>query len=222
MSRSKYRSNGVPPELDPTHHTRDQYPEAFTAFGSEHLWSELLSEGDDLAAEIETAGSCIVLKGSAPDDSTLNYLRDSIGLITFFLDQGGRAVFDPQTFKWWRPEDWKREIFEPEKPAPCRHVAILYSEDEQNSGKTWYHTRGMRKFGRPDISVHGVPSEHEEGVTGLCQRLINMQALGGIIPENQEIRMESLPPGGIARHGGDLDDPDFNNTHIEIVWPNGL
>jgi hypothetical protein len=31
--------------------------------------------------------------------------------------------------------------------------------------------------------------------------------------------MATLPPGGAARHGGDLDDPDFNNVHLEIVWP---
>ena len=30
--------------------------------------------------------------------------------------------------------------------------------------------------------------------------------------------MSGLPPGGVCLHGGSVDDPDFNNVHIEIEW----
>lgn len=30
--------------------------------------------------------------------------------------------------------------------------------------------------------------------------------------------MKSLLPGGIVHHGGDVEDPDFNNVHLEVVW----
>jgi hypothetical protein len=74
----------------------------------------------------------------------------------------------------------------------------------------------MRKFGRPDISVHRVTPEQQDGVIDLINRLILLQAEGGVVPEGQSVRMPSLPPGLTCHHAGRLDDPDFNNTHIEI------
>ena len=57
-------------------------------------------------------------------------------------------------------------------------------------------------------------------IEGLGSRTpVEFQAFGGIIDEGQEIRMRSLPPGMTCRHRGDVDDPDFNNMHVEIVWP---
>jgi hypothetical protein len=30
--------------------------------------------------------------------------------------------------------------------------------------------------------------------------------------------MKRLPKAMICHHQGDLNDPDFNNVHVEIVW----
>jgi hypothetical protein len=167
----------------------------------------------------------MVLRGSQPDPPTLDYLRDSVGLLTYVLDCGGCAVYDPQSFDWCPPDRWRHRVFEPAGPVPRHHVVILISDEEEHQqpdpsvrSPVWFHTRGMRKFGRPDLSVHDVPPDHVDAVTDLCNRFIELQAFGGVIPEGQEVRMAALPPGGVARHGGSLDDPDFNNVHVEIVW----
>ena len=76
-------------------------------------------------------------------------------LITHFLDHGGVAVYDPQMFEWWSPKKWRERIFSPAGPVPRHHTVILVSEDAP--GTEWIHTRGLRKFGRPDLSVHRVP-----------------------------------------------------------------
>ena len=73
----------------------------------------------------------------------------------------------------------------------------------------------MLKFGRPDLSVHGVTADLRDAVIDLINRFIAFQAFGGIIEEGREIKMPSLPPG-ICTHQGDMDDPDFNNVHVEI------
>jgi hypothetical protein len=103
---------------------------------------------------------------------------------------------------------------------------ILTSEEEPPgpAPRTWFHTRGMRKFGRPDVSVHDVPASYRDAVVDLCNRLINLQALGGVVPEGQEIQMDHLPPGLVCRHEGGADDPDFNNTRVEISggFPGGV
>jgi hypothetical protein len=78
----------------------------------------------------------------------------------------------------------------------------------------------MRKFGRPDVSVHGVSADVEDGVFDLCNRLIEHQAFGHVVPDGQEIRMASLPSGGVMHYGGNLDDPEFNNVHLDVSWRN--
>jgi hypothetical protein len=124
-------------------------------------------------------------------------------------------VADPQQFELYDPERWHREIFDPATPNVHKHVKILFSDEPDGR---WYHTRGLRKFGRPDLSVRGVPAEYFDGVVDLCNRFIELQALGGWIPEGQEIRIKSLPHGLRCHHAGNLEDPDFNNAHVEIPW----
>ena len=121
-------------------------------------------------------------------------------------------------FCWWQPSDWKQQIFDPAAAVPRHHAVILVSEEKGSSLK-WFHTRGMREFGRPDISVHNVAPELEDGVIALCNRLIEHQAFGHVAHNGQHVKMASLPSGGVIRHGGDLDDPDFNNFHLDVSWP---
>jgi hypothetical protein len=126
-------------------------------------------------------------------------------------------------FCWWEPDVWKRRIFEPAAPVPRHHVVILTSEEEsvvpQSDALLWFHTRGMRKFGRPDLSIHNVPPRYHDAIIDLCERFIEFQAFGGVISPDYEIRMRSLPSGMTCRHEGDVEDPDFNNVHVEITPP---
>jgi hypothetical protein len=158
------------------------------------------------------------LRGETDDCDNLNYLRDSVGLLTFLLDHGGVTVYDPFMLQWWQPEVWKKRIFGPAAPVPTHHVVLLTSH-ETTPALTWFHTRGLRKFGRPDLSIHCVPAMYQQAVIDLCNSFIEFQAFGGVIEEGQTIRMKNLPLGMMCHHEGDLDDPDFNNVHVEIVWP---
>ena len=186
-------------------------------FGLEDGWigREFRAEQPRLAAQVANTEQCLVSQGMVPDPDSLDYFRDAVGLVTALLDGGGIAVFDPQMFKWWSADEWRSKAFEPNGAVPRHHVVILVSDEPGGKGR-WYHTRGLRKFGRPDLSVHHVPPKLEDCVQDLCNRFIEMQAFGAVIPEGQAIKMNGLPSGWRCTHGGDLDDPDFNNVHIEI------
>jgi hypothetical protein len=214
LSRSAYRSEGIPDGLSLMTYGPSVHPETVGSFRDGYLWDQLKKADPELAANISSHDTCIVLRGTFHDPKALDYLRDTVGLITFFLDHGGIAVYDPQMFQWWSPQKWRERIFDPAGPVPRHHTVILVSED--TPGTEWIHTRGLRKFGRPDISAHRVPPSLKEGVLDLCNRFIELQAFGGVVAEGQEIRMNSLPPGMRCRRGGELDDPDFNNVHLEI------
>jgi hypothetical protein len=218
LSPPKYRSAGVFPGLDLSRYTRLKYPDVLAGFCEGYLWNELKRRQAALAQSIASSPECLILRGELDDQPNLNYLRDTVGLPTCLLDHGGIVVYDPLMFHWWEPETWRERVFRPNAPVPRHHVVVLTSE-EPDPALTWFHTRGMRKFGRPDLSAHGVPSNYRDAFIDLFERFIELQGSGGSVPEGQEIRMRTLPEGLTCRHAGHLDDPDFNNVHIEITPP---
>jgi len=218
LPTSEFRSAGTPPECELSHYDSQKHRDVLAQFKEGYLWDQLLVENSALAAAIDDSEECLILRMERDDSETLNYLRDCVGLITFLLDHGGITVYDPLMFKWWSPQEWRTCIFEPGSPVPRHHVVILTSE-EPEPNLTWFHTRGMRKFGRPDLSIHNVSAELNDAAIDLCNRFIEFQGFGGVIPEGQAIRMKSLPAGMTCHHGGSVDDPDFNNFHVEICWP---
>lgn len=219
LSRQEYRSNGVFPGLQLSHYDRSNHPDVLDRFRQGYLWDELKRLEPGLAEAVQAAGECLILRGELEDQGDLNYLRDTVGLLTFLLDHGGVALYDPWMFHWWEPEEWKDRIFKPGEAVPRRHVVILISEEPEAPALTWFHSRGMRKFGRPDLSTHRVPPHYRDAVIDLLERFVEFQAFGGAIENGQEIRVKTLPNGMICNHAGHPDDPDFNNVHVEITPP---
>ena len=76
----------------------------------------------------------------------------------------------------------------------------------------------MIKYGRPDVSVRGVPPAAVNDAARLINRFIEMMALGAHVPNGASIRVDGLPNGMTAHHAGHMDDPDFNNVHLAIDW----
>ncbi|HSQ57479.1 MAG TPA: hypothetical protein VLM40_17285 [Gemmata sp.] len=219
LSRSRYRTSGLPPWLELVHYDRSTHAEVVAAYRSGSMWEMFRRDMPITVAETEAVSQCVALRAEVKDPPTLDYFRDVIGIVAWLLDAGGIAVKDPQMLWLWSADEWREEAFDPGEPNPDRHTVILTSPDED--GTTWYHTRGMRKFGRPDLSVHRVGEKYGDEVAEMLERFVELQARGGIIPESQTIQMKSLPEGGMCWHRGSLDDPDFNNVHIEIAWPPG-
>jgi hypothetical protein len=228
VSRKRYRTAGIPRGLNVRRVEREKYPDF--PFSTGPLGGLLQAKQPALFASVKRSDECIIIQGSIPDPADLNYLRDTVGVILFFLEHGGVAVLDPQQLKLFDADRWRKELFEPQPPQLHRHVAILVSDEaeeavpgeekvETQPGRLWIHTRGLRKFGRPDLSLRGAPRSHQVAAIDLCNRFIQLQAQGELIPEGQEIRMETLPHGLVCRHGGSISDPDFNNVHVEIRWP---
>jgi hypothetical protein len=216
---SRYRTKGVPPGFSLTQLSWAEHGDYLAEFCKGYVWDRLREENPQLADRVAVASKCLVLSGTQEDPPTLDYLRDCVGILTYLTDIGASAIYDVQVLRWWAPAEWRDTIFTPAAPVPRHHAVVLVSEDESRPGLSWYHTRGMRKFGRPDLSVRRVAADFRDAVIDLCERFIDYQALGGLIQEGQGIKMKSLPPGGVARHAGDADDPDFNNVHVEIAWP---
>jgi hypothetical protein len=221
VDEEKYRTAGPPEGIDLRHVNRVEYPDQFDWFKAAPFQTPL-QEQPKLATALERSPSCLRVMGTVKDPSTLDYFRDAIGIITSVLDHGGEVVFDPQSFKWWSPEEWRGRVFDPVGAVPRHHAVTLYSEEETVRGTQWFHTRGMRKFGRPDLSIHAVPGDYRDAVIDLFDRFIEFQAFGAVIPEGQEIRVKGLPAGLTCNHQGSLEDNEFNNVHLDIRFDGGF
>ncbi|MBL8950370.1 MAG: hypothetical protein JNK82_06315 [Myxococcaceae bacterium] len=209
FSLSKYRVNAVRQDVVPTRRPIEQ------STG----WFDVAPFAKDPAvvAAAKASSECIVLMGTVADPPDLGYLRDTVGTVQWLLDNGGVAVLDPQTFNWLSAADFTSTFFASGKPEVTQHVDILVSK-EPGEATAWYHTRGLRKFGRPDLSVRGVTEAMQKDAEEALNRFIYFQQLGGFIREGVELNLRTMT-GYVAKHGGSLDDPDFNNVHVELVKP---
>lgn len=211
----KYRVDRVPNELDFMVYGPQIHPQTVDSFREGHVWNQLKHNTPGFAARIAAQESCLILRGSFKDPSTLDYLRDTIGLVTHFLDQGGVAVYDPQMLEWWTPRRWRETVFGSPPPVPQQHVAILMSKEETDH--EWVHTRGLRKFGRPDLSIPNLTPEIRNEAIELCKHFIHTQSMGALIPEKHEVTPPAFPEKRRCFHRGSFDDPDFNNVHLAIT-----
>ena len=208
-----YRTNGLPKGVHArsfnraahSHYLRESFEEGYA-------WQELITQDVELSRSILASPGAIAFAGEPEDSSTLIYLRDVIGMTAWLVDHGAVAVYDPFTFRWWRPEKWKQEYFADDRPNPHRHVMIYYSSETDG---TWLHTRGLLTFGRPDLSLRGVRPSDFDAAAAMLNELIEFQALGGVLGEGQVVRHPVLGAFGV-HHQGDRNDVEFNNSHIEL------
>jgi hypothetical protein len=221
ISADRHRVDEIPDGIDAHHLGADLVRSFFEPPMGDHL----REQDPDLAAAAVGCDSCLVITGSVTDPPTLAYLRDCIGIATAALDAGGVAVLSLQSFGLFAPERWRRDVFDGGPDLVHQLAVILYSEEEDDApapaGSIWVHTRGMRVFGRPDLSIHGVPADELDIAAKVTNVLIANQAKGLRIHDGAV--MEVGPPLGLIafRLRGHHDDPDFNNLHLELAWDTG-
>lgn len=177
---------------------------------------EILRDTDPAAFEsARTAPECLMLRGELPDSGSLTYLRDSLGIVAALLDAGGVAVVDPQALQIFSADAWRTRYAGSAAADSRNHVLILCSGgDEQYA---WIKTRGMRKFARPDISIRRVPREQAQQAGATAAHLAELEMRGMRFGDGSTIDTGDHVSLSVTR-AGSLDDPEFSNEHLELVW----
>lgn len=178
---------------------------------------KVLDERDhDLYEKAKAAQSCLIVYGEVHKDDTLEYLRDAVGFVQAAVETGAVAVLDLQTLELYSVEEWNKKIFSFSFHPYCRVNAMISPEKD---GKLWLHTRGMRKFGRPDIGMEGVPQEDLDRACAVVDQIIFYSAQGAMF-----LRPTKLHPAKVGtctiypELTGYLEDPDYNNDHYRLLW----
>ena len=163
----------------------------------------------------QSAPQKLVIRGLINDPSSLDYLRDVIGVVAASLESGGVAVFDPQILTVFDAGEWRAQFFS-DGFEPTNHAVILVSP--QDDGRVWLHTRGMRLFGRPDLSCRDARPEELEGLQFIFNGLMRMMAAGAQISDGQSVRAANSDEILRCYARGDVDDAEFNNAHLALEW----
>ncbi|OOG43384.1 hypothetical protein [Rhodanobacter sp. C05] len=213
-----YGSDGLPEgiELTSHHHNALRQWEGYPLKGS--LGSMFKEDAPQAWQRAFDAPQVLVVRGKLKDNADTGYLRDTFGVLAGLLDIGGVAILDPQTLSLLDADGWRRHYLIRDG-APIRNHLLILRDNDAKPDHSWIHTRGMRKFGRPDISIRQVPDRAIDRAGLLCERLVELEALGAHFVEGQALDIEGVPGGVVVHLGGGLDDPDFNNTYVEFHWP---
>ncbi|MDH3590999.1 MAG: hypothetical protein OER88_03920 [Planctomycetota bacterium] len=166
-------------------------------------------EDPELALKARGAATLALVTATVPDPGDLLYLRRLRHTIAALIAAGATTMFDAPAAQWWRVERWRSEILAPAELSVIDEVIVHVDEQD---GLFWVHTRGMRKFGRPDLSMHDVPRGAREQAETICRAAALSQIEGErIVP--------GVPYDGFTWESvGGAEDPAFDNAYIAASW----
>ena len=214
VSREKHKVDELPEGLDIRTFTREDQGEWIDGWFT-GTYGSVLKEADSSLFEIcKKAEVCTVLQGSIVNDSTLDYMRNAIGIIQAFIDKGAVGILDPQVITLYSPAQWTEKFFDKEVNAQ-NHVMILNSKDDDGY---WLHTRGMAEFGRPDIGISNVPEEKIQIYEQLIGQMIYYGGQGVFFEKDTRLHI-SAGRAYVVRPEfvNDFENEDYNNAYYNVT-----
>lgn len=180
--------------------------------------SILMDEDPELYQRAKEESSWAIIRGEVKEDSDLSYMRNVVGFVQALLEKGAKGVIDLITVKIHSPHDWRR-IFQ-EEFNPCEHVLVLSSEDRRaKKAVMWVHTRGMSKFGRPDVSFGNVPVGKEHAAAAVINQMIYFGAQGAFYTKPAKFHFNKKHACVVTPvFQNDFDNNVFNNAFYKIDW----
>jgi hypothetical protein len=218
ISRKKHRVDEIPSDIQVIKYDKSDNRNYIEGFYDGYLGTILKEKDINLYEKVKNSESCMIIAGEIVNDSNLEYIRNIIGIVQSVLEQGAFCVLDIQTLNWYTSSEWESEFFINEQFNPFKHVVILVSKMENSM--YWIHTRGMRKFGRADISVLNVPEESINTAAQIVNRIIDLMSQGVVIYDNFKMNINGNKISTQGSYSDDFENPDFNNEYCEFSWEN--
>lgn len=175
--------------FDVREHDRATTPEWFDGWRSDALRTVAESDLGPALSDLDAADRCITLEATLAEPGDLGYLQAAWGLARWLVERGATVVLDAHAGRYSRgtslpPADSEFDV--------RREVSLIF-ETEPDEGAPGHilHTRGLRKFGRPDIVTLCKPAE--------------VQVLSEILWELADGMAQGFLPA-LPRQGVDVDD----------------
>ena len=227
LSRSRHHAEGFPDELRVSAQERAAAPEWFAGFFARPGLGFGIDKTFGAAADaVRGADRGTVVRGEFADPPTLNYLRDTAGVVSAVVEQGALGVLDLPAAHWWSAEEWVKRFVDRCEFQVGDHVQVVVTDDDRHHPGVWVHTRGLRKFGRPDLQVRHVPGPWSDdnplvkAAGHLLNALADYLARGAVILDRQTMAFPDTT--GRCTFLATPDDVDsqechFGNDALEVV-----
>ena len=163
-------------------------------------------------ALLDAASQLTAVLVARADADDLTHLQAGWAVAQWLIARGATVVLDAQTNRFWRGADvaaWPAG-----RPFTLSSDVNVVVEAEPTSPTATIHTRGLQKFGRPDVVVRDVPGERWDAVAGLVRVVAAMLADGMIITPGDTKTIDGQPIAFRAMEGDPL---HLNNTALELT-----
>jgi hypothetical protein len=228
ISRKRHHVDRLEPALQISTHRRADDPAWFEGWFAPPLGGEI----DMLFADpeaIRSADQLSVVRGTFGDPADLNYLRNTIGVVSAIAEAGAEAgagaILDVNALAWWRPGDWRRQFVD--GPSQFRigdHVGVVVTDDPRHHPGLRTHTRGMKKFGRPELQIRHLPGEYStrnpavRNSGDILNGIASYLAQGAVIRDGQTMHLPNLDATVTFVETPDDSDTTrhFHNSALEI------
>lgn len=212
VSKDKHHVDEIPEKIEVISLNHLQHKEYIDGFFTGQLGRVMEEENPALFQQCRKQENCVILRGEVKDDTTLDYMRNVIGIIEAFVENGAVGILDLFTFSLFSPDKWSDRFFEKEINAQ-NHVMIFLSEDKD---MYWLHTRGMIEFGRPDLSFLGSKHSLIDEYKTILDQMIYYSGEGAFFDGEIILHSNENKYKVLCEFVPDWDNDDFNNAHIDI------
>jgi hypothetical protein len=173
--------------LDVRLHRHAENPEWVDGFRSGPLRSLAERELRDLRL-LDEATCCYSIQVRVPDPADLAHLQLAWAVAAAASRAGATAVLDVFAHDWSLAASIAG--LDPHRPfTVLREISVVAESDESPGFGHAVHTRGMLKFGRPDL-VMGVPGDRIGEAAEILNQLARMLADGHDLKPGQQLRID--------------------------------
>jgi len=215
ISRSRHRTDGPPEGIQVIAHVREDVQEWWDQSFEGFVNKDFADRDKATFERVKSAPQAVVVIGETNETDSLMYLRSCIGLAQAACDAGGIAVHDMEGYRWYTPNEWKTKIFDPDIPRIQDQIYILANPNDDDPKLYYFHTQGMRKFGRPDLAVENVQENEWSAIEDFFFTLTDAQMRGKVLKDGEKLPIPSLNNSFSFKLKDGNEDPLFNNMYLE-------
>ncbi|MEV4280656.1 hypothetical protein [Actinoplanes xinjiangensis] len=191
--------------LDVRLHRHAENPEWVDGFRSGPLRSLAERELGDLRL-LDEATCCYSIQVRVPDPADLAHLQLAWAVAAAASRAGATAVLDVFAHDWSPAASIA--ALDPHRPfTVLREISVVAESEESPGFGHAVHTRGMVKFGRPDL-VMGVPGDRIGEAAEILNQLARMLADGHDLQPGRQLRIDGEQTSTVVPYAPDDRIPD--------------
>lgn len=165
--------------------------------------------------DLDAAGLMVAVLISRPDVADLAHLQAGWAVAQWLVARGATVLLDAQTNRFWKGEevaDWPAS-----RPFALSSDVNVVVEGEPTAPSARIHTRGMQKFGRPDLVVEAVPAARWDAVAGLLRALAHQLADGVVYRPGQRVTVDGNEVGFVDFKPTPQTELHLNNAALVVT-----